>query len=137
MREFPLTPEFRGRFRRAARRYLDRLDRARRRIATAERVEAASKSPFTDWRVQLADALSQRECDRVSRAEGRVWRLIRSITDDDPVPGVEIGDDPIIAAAGFPAVECEGYVFAIVGAGGPLVVRPAWMTVRLDDVSSC
>lgn len=133
MRQFELTDEFRDEFRVGARRYLARVEAARRRIADVERARSTSKDARNDWRVALAEALRDRDVERVQRAEGRVVRLIRSLTGGTAEPDMMIADDPIEPIAGFPAVEACGHVFALIGEDQGFVVRPSWSQVRLDE----
>lgn len=132
MRQFQPSDEFKDDFRQAARRYFREVERSEER---ARKVEAARLAHGGDtWQVDLAEALQRRAWERLGRAEWRLTLLIRSLSGGEPVPGSEVYDEPGAPIGSFPAVECLGSLFMLVGEEQHFVVRPTWMQVRIDAV---
>ena len=129
-KKFPMSDEFQAKFRRTARLYFAEVEKAK---AKERKAEAARQVHSRDcWQVDLATALERRAWDRVGRCEVRITRLIESTTGGKPLPDVEVFNWPQERSASFPAVECEGMVFALIGPERNFVVRPSWLAVRLD-----
>ena len=131
MREFIQTEEFKDEFRHAAQRYLRAVEQARER---QHQTKGTKKNHKRDsWQVDLAAALERRAWDRVSRAEGKIIRLIQALAGEVPIPAAEVFNDSSTPIASFPSVECMGMIFALIGEETNFVVRPSWLSVRVGE----